>query len=61
MRPGTCIHFRPESTRCASGVSYLRLAGGGAFLAVLRLPCLAITDRRGEEAQRCDKFNVTPA
>lgn len=52
-----CAHFTDVRARCcARGVDYQQLAGGGAFTMVLRLPCLPITNRRGEEARKCDQF-----
>lgn len=56
----TCPHFAApeEHTRCAAGVSYLALAGGGAHNLVLRLPCLPLSNRRGEVAAVCVKFNM---
>ena len=37
----TCAHFtHVGEDRCAQGVSYMALAGGGAFRMLLRLPCL---------------------
>lgn len=50
-----CPHFRaPEEHKtCAAGVSFLALAGGGVHNLVLRLPCLPITNRRGEVAVQC--------
>ena len=52
----TCSHFAPEQSHCAAGVCYQALAGGGVFLMVMRLPCVPITNRRGEEARACVKF-----
>lgn len=53
----TCAHFTdPGTACCARGVNYQHLAGGGAFTMVLRLPCLPITNRRGEEARTCAQF-----
>ncbi|MDB5978696.1 MAG: hypothetical protein JWR07_5456 [Nevskia sp.] len=50
----TCQFFTDVGARyCAKGVDYQRLAGGGAFYMVLRLPCLPITNRRGEQVKVC--------
>lgn len=50
----TCRHFTEIGARCcAAGVDYQQLAGGGTFTLVLRLPCLPITNRRGEEVRQC--------
>lgn len=52
-----CVYFTDiKHPRCAAGVSYLTLAGGGVFTMVLRLPCLPITDRKGYDVQVCEKF-----
>jgi hypothetical protein len=47
------LHFEPEQPFCARGVNYQALAGGGAFYMVLRLPCLPISNRRGEQVRAC--------
>jgi len=53
----TCAHFTDLGARCcAAGVSYQQLAGGGTFTLVLRLPCLPITNRRGEDARPCKLY-----
>lgn len=53
----TCQHFTsPGAECCAAGVNLQQLAGGGVFYMVLRLPCIDISNRRGEEAKPCDKF-----
>lgn len=50
----TCAHFTDVGHRCcAKGVDLRVLAGGGAFYMVLRLPCLPITNRRGEQVKPC--------
>lgn len=54
-----CAHFTPEQSHCAAGVCYLALAGGGVFGMVMRLPCIPITNRRGEEARMCAKYLAT--
>lgn len=60
MKPGTCIHFTgPEEQRCAAGVSYLLQAGGGVHNMILRLPCVPISNRRGETARECKLFGVS--
>lgn len=56
----TCAHFTDVGKACcAKGVNYQALAGGGTFTLVLRLPCLPITNRRGEEARTCTKHSET--
>jgi hypothetical protein len=52
----TCAHFAHAEDCCAQGVSYLKLAGGGAFTMLMRLPCLPISNRRGEVARECSKY-----
>ena len=53
----TCCHFTDLATPCcARGVNLLQLAGGGAFYMVLRLPCIEISNRRGETASTCSQF-----
>lgn len=53
----TCQHFTHAGEDCcARGVDYMKLAGGGAFKMLLRLPCLPLSDRRGEEARACAKY-----
>lgn len=53
----TCAHFTHfGEDHCAQGVSYLGLAGGGAFRMLLRLPCLPLSNRRGEDARTCSKY-----
>jgi len=53
----TCVHFtHVGEDQCAQGVSYMGLAGGGAFRMLLRLPCLPLSNRRGEEARTCTKY-----
>lgn len=55
----TCKFFTtPDAECCAAGVNLQKMAGGGAFTKVLRLPCLPITNRRGEDARKCDKFKA---
>jgi hypothetical protein len=50
----TCQHFTsPGAECCAAGVNLQHLAGGGIFYMVLRLPCIPITNRRGEVASVC--------
>lgn len=51
-----CAHFDPGSSSCAAGINYQKLAGGGTFTLVLRLPCLPITNRRGEDARPCKLY-----
>jgi hypothetical protein len=53
----TCAHFtHVGEEQCAQGVNYMGLAGGGAFRMLLRLPCLPLSNRRGEEARMCAKY-----
>lgn len=54
-----CPHFQPpeQHTSCAAGVNYLALTGGGAFNLVLRLPCLPLSNRRGQVAAVCTRVN----
>jgi hypothetical protein len=57
-----CAHFTHAGEDCcARGVDYMKLAGGGAFRMLLRLPCLPITNRRGEEARACAKYQAQSA
>jgi hypothetical protein len=58
----TCAFFtHAGEPHCAQGVSYQALAGGGAFKLLLRLPCLPISNRRGEEARTCTKYQAQSA
>lgn len=58
---GTCAHFTDLGAACcARGVNYQHLAGGGVFTMVLRLPCLPITNRRGEDVRKCAEFSTAP-
>jgi hypothetical protein len=34
----------------------MALAGGGPFRMLLRLPCLPLSNRRGEEVRTCAKY-----
>lgn len=53
----TCANYtHPGEPCCAVGVSYAGLAGGGAFTQLLRLPCLPITNRRGETMRECAQY-----
>lgn len=53
----TCAHFtQPGDKCCAAGIDLQKLAGGGVFYQVLRLPCIPITNRRGEVASKCELF-----
>lgn len=53
----TCQFFTDVGKACCSqGINYATLAGGGPFYMVLRLPCLPISNRRGEEARKCGKY-----
>lgn len=52
-----CQHFEsPDAECCAAGVNLAQLAGGGRFYMVHRLPCIPISNRRGETARECSKF-----
>lgn len=44
---------------CDRGVNYLKLAGGGPFTLVYRLPCLDISNRRGQVEAHCDMREVS--
>lgn len=58
----TCAHFTSVGEpRCAAGVDYMKLAGGGTFTLILRLPCLPISNRRGEVARDCQKYQAPGA
>lgn len=39
---------------------YAALAGGAVHYQIMRLPCVPISNRRGEVANRCDKYQPTP-
>jgi hypothetical protein len=53
----TCAHFtHAGEDRCAADVNYMALAGGGAFRMMLRLPCIPLSNRRGEEVRTCAKY-----
>lgn len=53
----TCAHFTdPAEACCALGVNYQQLAGGGVYGMVMRLPCLPISNRRGDQAQVCKQY-----
>lgn len=57
----TCAHFsHPGAASCARGVNLQRLAGGGVFTLMLRLPCLPITNRRGETVRECAQYLAAP-
>jgi hypothetical protein len=57
----TCAHFSHLGAACcARGVNLQHLAGGGVFTLVLRLPCLPITNRRGETVRECAHFLAAP-
>jgi hypothetical protein len=58
----TCAHFtNPDESYCTQGISYQQLAGGGAFSVVLRLPCLPLSNRRGEVTRTCTKYQALSA
>ncbi len=53
----TCQHFdHPDAECCAAGVNLQRLAGGGVFSMVMRLPCIPLSNRQGHQASVCNKF-----
>ena len=53
----TCAHFtHVGEDQCAADVNYMALAGGGPFRMLLRLPCLPLSNRRGEEVRTCAKY-----
>ncbi|MEC5161884.1 hypothetical protein [Janthinobacterium sp. CG_S6] len=53
-----CAHLidPASSSHCARGVNYRSLAGGGVHYMVFRLPCVSITNRRGEDVRTCAQF-----
>lgn len=53
-----CQNFQDpaEHSACRCGVKYQALAGGAVHTMVLRLPCFELSNRRGEEAKRCEKY-----
>lgn len=53
-----CQHFQDpaEHCTCQQGVTYSALAGGPVFGQVFRLPCIPITNRQGNEARHCPKY-----
>lgn len=53
-----CTHFLADHPCCARGVNYLALAGGGVFTLIMRLPCVPISNRRGELARECPSFEA---
>lgn len=57
-----CQHFidPAEACQCKAGVTYLALAGGGVHYQIMRLPCVPISNRRGETARTCAKYQPTP-
>ena len=53
----TCAHFtHVGEDQCAADVNYMALACGGPFRMLLRLPCLPLSNRRGEEVRTCAKY-----
>lgn len=58
----TCAHFTDVGKPCcARGVNYAVLAGGGVFTMLLRLPCVPLSNRRGEVARTCSKYQAPSA
>lgn len=58
----TCAHFTDVGKACCDqGINYQALAGGGVFTMLLRLPCLPLSNRRGEEARQCSKYQAPSA
>lgn len=57
-----CEHFvdPAEACQCREGVRYASLAGGGVHYQILRLPCIPLSNRRGETASRCEKYTPEP-
>ena len=57
-----CQHFQDpaEACACKAGVSYQALAGGGRHYQIMRLPCVPISNRRGETASICEKYDPEP-
>lgn len=55
-----CKHFvnPAEACQCQQGVKYAALAGGSSHYQILRLPCIPLSNRRGEVASRCDKYQA---
>ncbi len=58
----TCVHFQDPAAACAckAGVNYQGLAGGGRHYQIMRLPCVAISNRRGDTASTCEKYEPEP-
>lgn len=58
----TCAHFQDPAAACAckAGVSYQGLAGGGRHYQIMRLPCVPISNRRGETASTCAQYAPEP-
>jgi hypothetical protein len=56
-----CQHFRDpaEYRDCHCGVQYGTLAGGGVHEQIMRLPCVPISNRKGNEARHCAKYAPT--
>lgn len=59
---GLCKFFTDPAEACACklGISYQGLAGGGAFYQILRLPCVPISNRKGETANACAQYEPEP-
>lgn len=59
---GLCQHFQDPAEACACkvGVNYQGLAGGGVFGQIMRLPCVPISNRRGEKASTCAQYEPEP-
>ena len=59
---GLCKFFTDpaEACACKAGVNYQGLAGGGVFGQIMRLPCVPISNRRGETPSPCAKYQPEP-
>lgn len=55
---GLCQHFQDpaEHCQCQQGVKFAALAGGGTHYMLLKLPCIPISNRRGEVVSHCAKY-----
>lgn len=45
-----------EHCTCQQGVTYSALAGGAVHYQILRLPCVPISNRKGEVASKCQQY-----
>jgi len=57
-----CKNFQDpaEACACKAGVNYQALAGGGRHYQIMRLPCVPISNRRGETASPCAQYQPEP-